>query len=241
MTTDVTPRTIVVVPTYNERENLPELVRRVKALGIPGLQLLIMDDNSPDGTGKLADELAAADPEFLAVEHRPGKMGLGPAYIHGYRLALERGADYVIQMDADFSHPVEKIPVLLEKIRDYDVVIGSRYTTGSSLDDHWGPRRRALSGGGNTFARLMTGLPFRDVTGGFRCYRRSVLQAIEWAKVKSTGFVFQVETAYMAYKTGARFCETPIHFADRTAGASKMSLKIVWEAFWRVWDLRFRA
>ena len=238
---DATPkRTIVVVPSYNERENLTELVRRVKALAIPGLQLLIMDDNSPDGTGALADELAAADPEFLSVVHRPGKLGLGPAYIHGYGVALERGADYVIQMDADFSHPIDKIPALLAKIPDYDVVVGSRYVAGSSLDDHWGPRRRALSGGGNAFARLMTGLPMQDVTGGFRCYRRSALQAIDWPRVKSTGFVFQVETAYMAHRAGARFCEVPIHFADRTAGTSKMSLRIVWEAFWRVWDLRFR-
>lgn len=230
----------MVVPTYNERENLPVLVSRLRSLGIPGLSLLIADDNSPDGTGQLADELAAADPTFVEVLHRPRKMGLGPAYIHGFQVALERGADYVIQMDADFSHPVEKIPDLLEKVRDYDVVIGSRYVPGSSLDERWGPKRRVLSGGGNAFARVMTGLPCRDVTGGFRCYRRAVLQAIDWSKVKSTGFVFQVETAYMAHRAGARFAEVPIHFTDRTAGASKMSLRIVWEAFWRVWDLRFR-
>ncbi len=237
----IAPRVIIVIPTYNERENLSVMVPRLRALGIPGLSLLVVDDNSPDGTGRLADQFAAESPDFMAVVHRPGKLGMGRAYIQGFQTALDRGADLIIQMDADFSHPLTTIPVFLQRIADADVVVGSRYVAGSSLDEHWGPKRRALSKGGNNFARLMTGLPFYDVTGGFRCYRRSIMERIPLDQVKSEGFVFQVEMAYLAHRNGARFIEVPIHFADRVAGDSKMSLKIVWEAFWRVWDLRFRS
>ncbi len=239
--TTATPRVIVVIPTYNERENLSVMVPRLGALGIPGLSVLVVDDNSPDGTGRLAAQFAAESPDFVAVVHRPGKLGMGRAYIQGFQTALACGADLIIQMDADFSHPLSAIPVFLQRIAECDVVVGSRYVAGSSLDEHWGARRRALSKGGNSFARFMTGLPFHDVTGGFRCYRRQIMERIPLDRVKSEGFVFQVEMAYLAHRHGARFIEVPIHFADRVAGDSKMSFKIVWEAFWRVWDLRFRS
>ncbi|MBI2888197.1 MAG: polyprenol monophosphomannose synthase [Chloroflexi bacterium] len=228
------------MPTYNERANLAAMVRRLKELGIPGLFLLVVDDSSPDGTGELADGLAQDDPAFLLVLHRPRKMGLGTAYVAGFRWALAHDADYVIEMDADFSHPPEVLRLFLEKIRDYDVVVGSRFARGGALDPSWGIGRRLLSWGGNLYARLLTGLPVLDVTAGFKCFRRAVLAAIDLDRVRSEGFAFQVEMAYACHRKGFRVAEVPIRFVDRTQGKSKMSWKIIWEAFWRVVEIRGR-
>ena len=233
-------RSIVVIPTYNERANLEAMVPRLQVLGIPGLQLLVVDDNSPDGTGGLAGELAARDPDFVSVIHRPGKLGMGTAYVEGFQRALDQGADFVISMDADFSHSPEKLPVLIEKCGEYDVAIDSRFAPGGSLDERWGITRRVLSRGGNSYARLVTGLPLHDLTGGYKCYRRKVLETINLGSLKSSGFVFQVEINYACHRHGFRLVEVPIHFAERSHGESKMSLKIIWEAFWRVLELRTR-
>ncbi|MSQ14390.1 MAG: polyprenol monophosphomannose synthase [Dehalococcoidia bacterium] len=234
-------KAVVVTPTYNEAENLPMMVDAVKALGIEGLQLLVVDDNSPDKTGEIADQLARRYPDFFAgVIHRPRKMGLGTAYIAGFRYCLELGADYIIQMDTDLSHPPGTLPVLLEMIKEYDVVAGSRYIKGGRLGDTWGLGRRLLSAGGNLYARLFTGLPMKDVTGGFRCFRRVALASIDLEAVRSTGFAFQIEIAYACHKNGCSIKEVPIVFNDRAHGRSKMSLDIVWEAFWTVWRVRTR-
>ncbi|MBI4497683.1 MAG: polyprenol monophosphomannose synthase [Chloroflexi bacterium] len=234
-------KTVVVLPTYNEAENLPLMVEQLRALPVVDLHVLVVDDNSPDGTGQLADELRQRYPDFvLAVLHRPGKLGLGTAYIQGFRRALELGADYVIQMDTDFSHPVEAIPRMLEAIASVDVVVGSRYTQGGQLDPSWGWRRRLLSWGANSFVRWRTGLKLQDTTGGFRCYRRRVLEALDFSRVRSDGFAFQFETAYAIQRKGFRFVEVPILFRDRTKGASKMSLRIILEAFWRAWEMKGR-
>ncbi len=229
------------MPTYNEAENLPEMAEAIKGLNVSGLQLLVVDDNSPDSTGEIADELARKHPDFFAgVMHRPGKMGLGTAYIAGFKRCLQLGADYIIQMDADFSHPPTMLPVLLDTIKDYDVVVGSRYVKGGRLGATWGLKRRLLSWTGNSYARFITGVPLRDVTGGFRCYRRRVLEGIDLDAVKSNGFAFQVEIAYACHKNGYSLKEVPIEFNDRAHGQSKMSMNIIWEAFWTVWQVRSR-
>ncbi len=234
-------KAVVVTPTYNEAENLPRMVDAIRRLSISGLQMLVVDDNSPDKTGEIADELAKKYPDFVAgVLHRPGKMGLGTAYINGFKHCLELGADYIIQMDADFSHPPGMLPVLLDVIRECDVAVGSRYVRGSKLGATWGFKRRLLSWGGNSYARLITGVPLRDVTGGFRCYRRRVLEGIDLDAVKSNGFAFQVEMAYVCHKNGFSLKEVPIEFNDRAYGHSKMSMDIIWEAFWTVWQVRGR-
>ena len=234
-------KTVVVLPTYNEADNLALLVERIRGLQVSDLCVLVVDDNSPDGTGDIADELRRTYPEFLVeVMHRPGKLGLGTAYVQGFRKALELGADYVIQMDTDFSHPVEAIPRLLEAASRADVAVGSRYTAGGQLDPSWGWRRRFLSWGANAFVRWRTGLTLQDATGGFRCYRRQVLEAIDLGQVRSYGFGFQFETAYAIERKGFRFAEVPILFRDRAQGQSKMSLRIMAEAFWRVWEMKRR-
>ena len=240
MTGTLTSRSIVVIPTYNERANIEAMVPRLQALEIPGLRLLVVDDNSPDGTGQLADELAAQHPDFVSVIHRAGKLGMGTAYVEGFQWALDHGADFVVSMDADFSHPPEKLPVLIEKCGEYDVAIGSRFAPGGSLDERWGMTRRVLSHGGNSYARLVTGLPLHDLTGGYKCFRRKVLETINLQSLKSSGFVFQVEINYACHRHGFRLIEVPIYFAERTHGESKMSLRIIWEAFWRVLELRTR-
>jgi dolichol-phosphate mannosyltransferase len=226
-----------IVPTFNEVENLPKLVSAVFALPVPGLHLVIVDDNSPDGTGKLADELCQQVGERMEVIHRPGKMGLGTAYITGFRYAIERGADAVGQMDADFSHPVEKITEMAREIEQYDVVLGSRYIQGGRLDENWPLWRKGLSAWGNFYARSILGLPLRDCTGGFRLIRREVLCAMPLDRIRSNGYVFQVETAYVMHRLGYRFKEVPIYFADRRWGKSKMNFRIQLEAALRVWQL----
>lgn len=234
-------KTIVVLPTYNEADNLSLMIERLRGLALPDLCVLVVDDNSPDGTGQVADALRAAQPEFLVeVMHRPGKLGLGTAYIQGFRRALELGADYVIQMDTDFSHPVEAIPRLLEAAGGADVVVGSRYAPGGQLDATWGWQRRLFSWGANSIIRWRTGLALRDTTGGFRCYRRKVLETLDFGKVRSDGFAFQFETAYAIHRLGFRFAEVPILFRDRARGQSKMSSRIILEALWRAWEMKGR-
>lgn len=228
------------MPTYNERNNLPTVVEALRALPLPGLSMLIVDDSSPDGTGQLAEELAVAYPGFISVLHRPGKLGLGTAYIDGYTWALEHGAHYIIAMDADLSHPPDTLLAFMEAIKSHDLVVGSRYVKGARLDERWGPLRRLLSWGGNAYARLVTGLPLQDVTAGFKCFRRETLAAIDLKAIKSEGFAFQVELHYACYRKGFRLTEVPIYFQERTYGKSKMSLKIIVEAFWRVLEIRFR-
>jgi dolichol-phosphate mannosyltransferase len=233
------PKTILVIPTYNEAENLPQLVSALFLLGIPNFHVLVADDNSPDGTGRLADQLSKAHPGKLTVLHRPAKEGLGRAYLHGFGVALEHGADAIAQMDADFSHPLEKIPELIAALQTHDIALGSRYVEGGSLDDNWPPWRKALSGFGNFYARTILQLPVRDVTGGFRLFRRDTLLGMPLHRVRSNGYVFQVEMLYLAHLCGYRITEIPIHFSDRKWGESKMSFKIQREAAVRVWQVKW--
>jgi len=232
--------TMVVMPTYNEAGNLIQIVAELMTLDLDGLQILIIDDNSPDGTGQKADELAAQYEDRVHVIHRQGKMGLGTAYVTGFQYALECGVDHVVQMDADFSHSPSYIPTFLDKIREYDVVIGSRYVANGGVDERWSPWRRFLSWGGNTYARLITGLRIIDVTGGFRCFRRDALLALDLGRIRSEGYAFQIEMAYACQIKGLRLGEVPIYFEDRSMGLSKMSWRIILEAVWRVWQMRWR-
>jgi dolichol-phosphate mannosyltransferase len=227
----------VIVPTYNEAENLPRLVSALFSLPLPELRLLVVDDNSPDCTGRLAEELGQQYPGRISVLLRQGKMGLGSAYIAGFRLALKQGAEAILQMDADFSHPVEKIPEMVAALEGTDVVLGSRYISGGGLDIKWPFWRKALSQWGNFYARNILRLSQRDVTGGFRLWRRDVLETIPLERIKSNGYIFQVEMAYVARKLGFHFKEVPIYFADRRWGKSKMNFRIQVEAALRTWML----
>jgi dolichol-phosphate mannosyltransferase len=231
-------KVIQVIPTYNEAENLPLLVSGLLAQDIPNLNILIVDDNSPDGTGDVADSLAEENTGRITVLHREGKEGLGKAYIQGFRKALDLGADVIGMMDADLSHPPDRLPTMLAALSDADVVIGSRYTKGGSLDKNWPAWRKALSWFGNTYARTILGLPIHDATGGYRLWKRSALEAIPFEESRSNGYVFIVELAYMAKLAGLTFAEVPIYFAERSYGESKMSLRIQIEAAARVWQLR---
>ncbi len=229
---------IQVIPTYNEAQNLPTLISELFALHIPDHHILVVDDNSPDGTGKIAEGLLAAYPGQLAVLHRAGKAGLSKAYIHGFRHALADGADVIGMMDADLSHPPSRLPDLLAALSHADVVIGSRYVSGGGVDADWPIWRKGLSWFGNAYARAILGLPIRDTTGGYRLWRRSALEAIPFEDSRSNGYVFIVELAYQAKLAGLTFAEVPIYFAERTHGTSKMSLRIQIEAATRVWQLR---
>jgi len=229
---------IQVIPTYNEAKNLPVLVPALFAQDIPGLNVLIVDDNSPDGTGEVAESLKQDFPGRVFVLHRQGKEGLGKAYIQGFRYALDQGADVIGMMDADLSHPPDRLPALLSALDDSDVVIGSRYVEGGSVDKEWPALRKALSWFGNAYARIILGLPIQDTTGGYRLWRRSALEAIPFEASRSNGYVFIVELAYMAKLVELTFAEVPIYFAERTQGESKMSLRIQFEAALRVWQLR---
>ena len=227
----------IIIPTYNEAENLPKMVSALFSLPLPELRLLVVDDNSPDGTGQLAEQLGLEHPGRISVLHRAGKMGLGSAYIAGFRLALKQGADALLQMDADFSHPVEKIPEMVQALASADIVLGSRYVPGGGLDEKWPFWRKALSGWGNFYARTILGLTQRDVTGGYRLWRRTVLETIPLERIKSNGYIFQVEMAFVAHKLGFHFTEVPIYFADRRWGKSKMNFRIQVEAAFRTWAL----
>ncbi len=231
-------KTTIVIPTYNEAENLKKLVDAL--LEIPELSLLIVDDNSPDGTGEIADQLKESLNGRLDVMHRAGKQGLGTAYIQGFQYAMQHGAEAVGQMDADFSHPIDKLPVMMNLLPAYDFVLGSRYVPGGSLDESWPFWRKFLSGFGNVYARVILGMSIRDVTGGYRLWKRETLQGMPLERVRSNGYIFQVEMAYVASKLGYVCKETPIHFADRRWGKSKMSFRIQYEAAIRTWVLRRR-
>lgn len=226
---------LVVVPTYDERENLPRLVGEVLQQS-PALDVLVIDDASPDGTGEIADRLAAADPR-VHVLHRPGKLGLGTAYVQGFRWALARSYRLVFEMDADFSHDPRHLPAFLALAEEADLVLGSRYLNGVTVVN-WPMRRLVLSYAANAYARAVTGIDVSDLTGGFRCYRREVLEAIDLDDVRSSGYAFQIEMTVRAVRKGFRIAETPIIFVDRNVGVSKMSRRIVWEAVWMVWRLR---
>jgi dolichol-phosphate mannosyltransferase len=232
-------RGLVIIPTYNERENLPRLLPLVLAQD-PRLEVLVIDDGSPDGTGAVADSLAAADPR-IHVLHRAGKLGLGTAYLAGFRWGLEREYAWLFEMDADFSHDPGHLPRFLEALTDYDVVLGSRYLDGRVTVVNWPITRLLLSYFANVYARVVTGLPLFDATGGFKAFRREVLQAIALDRVESEGYAFQIEMSMRAWKRGFRIGEIPIVFVDRTTGESKMSKRIIREAVWRVWKLRLQS
>ena len=229
-------RPFIVMPTYNEKENIERIVTEILDLGC-GVTVLIVDDNSPDGTGDIADRLAAEREGSVFVEHREGKQGLGSAYRHGFGVALDRDADCVFEMDADFSHDPGYIPEFLEAIKEHDVVIGSRYVPGGGTEN-WGIVRQFISRGGCLYARLLTGLKVKDSTSGFRCYRRKVLESIDFSRISASGYAFQVEMAFICTLMGYDVWELPIIFTDRTEGQSKMDSSIVWEAMWLVGGLR---
>ena len=228
----------VCLPTYNERENVERMVERLgEILGGEGV-VLVIDDNSPDGTGEIADRLAAERP-WVYVLHRPRKEGLGPAYLDGFRRALELGADLIFELDCDFSHDPADVPRLATAAADADLVIGSRYVPGGGTKN-WGLVRRLISRGGSLYAQILLGVPIRDLTGGFKCFRREVLEALDFEDVEAQGYTFQIDLTYRTLKLGFRVVEVPIVFVDRVYGESKMTGNIVTEAMWRVWQLRFR-
>jgi dolichol-phosphate mannosyltransferase len=226
-----------VLPTYNEADNLEPLVEAALANLPADARVLVVDDNSPDGTGEIADRLAAGE-ERVEVLHRPRKEGLGPAYLAGFRRALSGGAGFVLEMDSDFSHDPADLPRLLAAAETADLAIGSRYVAGGEVEN-WTPVRKAISRGGSTYARFILGLPVQDLTGGFKCFRREVLETIPLGEIGSRGYAFQVEMTYRAAKAGFKIAEVPICFRERRAGTSKMSGKIVAEAAWKVPLLRF--
>jgi dolichol-phosphate mannosyltransferase len=230
---------MVCLPTYNERENLEPMLRALAEVLGEDDRVLVIDDNSPDGTGELADRLAA-ELGVVDVLHRPRKEGLGPAYLAGFRHALATDARLIMEMDCDFSHDPADVPRLVAATEDADLALGSRYVPGGGVEN-WGPVRRAISYGGSLYARLVLGVPVRDLTGGFKCFRRSVLEAIPLDEVRSRGYAFQIELTYRAIRKGFRVQEVPIRFTDRVVGGSKMSRAIVLEAIWKVPLLRLAA
>jgi len=230
-------RYLVVIPTYNERENIERLASQTLSLG-EEIHILFVDDNSPDGTGELADRLSVKHARVNVI-HREKKLGMGKAYVEGFKYAIKEGYEYIIQMDADFSHDPKYIPVFMEKIKEYDLVIGSRYCGGIRIIN-WSFFRLTLSIFACKYVRILTGLPFHDCLGGFKCYRRKVLASVKPEKIISEGYVFQMEILYKAYKKGYRICETPIVFADRGFGESKMSRRVIFEALYKVPLIRLK-
>jgi len=226
---------LVVIPTYNERKNLPSLAEEILKLA-PGFHILVVDDNSPDGTGEVADELARAN-SALHVLHRESKQGLGRAYVAGFKWALARDYEFIFEMDADHSHNPEQLPDLLAAAKSSDLALGSRYLGGIRVLD-WDMKRLLISGFGNWYARVITGMPFTDLTGGFKCYRRRVLESIDLDRVGSIGYAFQIEMTWWTVQRGFRIREAPIIFYGRDEGETKFSWAIVWEAVWTVWKLR---
>jgi dolichol-phosphate mannosyltransferase len=235
----VPERAVVIVPTYNERENIIKLIDAVLAQS-PILDILVVDDGSPDGTGGIVDERAAQDSRVHII-HREKKLGLGTAYVAGFRWALERDYDFVFEMDADFSHDPQHIPQFLASVENADLVIGSRYREGRVTVVNWPIGRLLLSYFANVYARFVTGLGIFDLTAGYKCFRRKVLEAIDLSDVRSNGYAFQIEMHFRVWRKGFRIVEIPIVFVDRTEGTSKMSKKIVREAVWMVWRLRWWA
>ncbi|HXF86231.1 MAG TPA: polyprenol monophosphomannose synthase [Anaerolineales bacterium] len=232
-------RVTVVIPTYNEAENLPRLVSALFSLPLD-LRLLVVDDNSPDGTGLVAEKLAGDFPGRLSVLHRPGKMGLRSAYLSGFQKILSSDAQAIVQMDADFSHDPAVLPHMVRLLEEYDVVLGSRYIPGGAVDREWAFWRRKLSAFGNFYARSILGIPIRDLTTGYRVWRSETLRQMPFERIQSSGYAFQVEMAYLAYCLDFKIGETPIYFADRASGKSKMSFKIQLEASFRVWQVWWR-
>jgi dolichol-phosphate mannosyltransferase len=229
-------RALIIIPTYNERENAPAIARAIHEV-VPEAHILFVDDNSPDGTGAVADELAAADPR-VHVLHRAGKLGLGTAYLEGFRWGLGQGYDFLLEMDADFSHDPRYLPAMIEAARERaDLVIGSRYVEGGGTEN-WGLGRRLISKGGGLYARTILGVSVRDLTAGFLCYRRRVLENLDLASIRSSGYGFQIEMKYRVLRAGFRIEEIPIRFVDRRVGQSKMSRRIFVEALLMVWKLR---
>jgi dolichol-phosphate mannosyltransferase len=228
-------KALLCLPTYDERENLAPMIDAILAV-VPGIEVLVIDDNSPDGTGQLADQIAAREPR-VKVLHRAGKEGLGRAYLAGFAWALARDYGLVLEMDCDFSHDPGYLPAMLAAAEEADLVLGSRYVKGGGTVD-WGWLRKLISRGGSFYARTILGLSVRDLTGGFKCFRREVLEAIDLATVECTGYAFQIELTYRAARRGFRIREIPIVFADRRVGQSKMSRRIVLEAIRKVWSIR---
>jgi dolichol-phosphate mannosyltransferase len=233
------PKAVVCLPTYNERENLERMVRALGQVLPGGGRVLVVDDNSPDGTGGLADRLAAELP-FVDVLHRQRKEGLGPAYLAGFRRALDDGADLVLEMDCDFSHAPQDVPRLIAAAGAADLVLGSRYVEGGGVEGDWGAGRRIVSRGGSLYASLILGVRVRDLTGGFKCFHRRVLETIELDGVHADGYGFQIELTYRAVQAGFAVAELPITFRERRAGRSKMTARIALEAVWKVPALRLR-
>ncbi|MCO4760258.1 MAG: polyprenol monophosphomannose synthase [Myxococcales bacterium] len=231
------PKTLICLPTYNEAENLPLMVTAIFDV-VPAVHILVIDDNSPDGTGAIADELASTD-ERIHVLHRTAKEGLGRAYIAGFKWALERDYALIFEMDCDFSHQPKYLPEFIKKTESADVVLGSRYIPGGGTED-WGASRKLISRGGNVYAQAILGLPYKDLTGGFKCFRREVLEALPLDDIFGGGYVFQIELTYRSVKLGFKIGEVAIVFPDRTRGESKMDKSIVLEAVRNVWKLRLR-
>ncbi len=231
------PRTLIVTPTYNEADNIVSIIQTVLRQG-PDVDVLVVDDNSPDGTAALVEKTFPHN-DRVHLMKRPGKMGLGTAYVAGFKFALERKYDHVLEMDADFSHNPDEVKNFIVKMQEYDLVLGSRYRNGVRVVN-WPIRRLILSYSANLYTRLITGMPVKDATSGFKCFRRSVLEAIDLEHVHSNGYAFQIEMTYLAWRKGFRICEIPIIFVDRRSGVSKMSRKIVYEAAFMVWRLKFR-
>lgn len=231
-------RALIVIPTYNESENVPRLIPKILEQDSM-FEVLVVDDNSPDGTADLVRAMQKDNNRVHLLE-RPGKLGLGTAYVAGFKYALANGFDYIFEMDADFSHDPKALTLLLRKMENYDLVIGSRYISGVNVVN-WPMRRLILSYSANIYTRFITGMPVRDATGGFKCYRRKVLESIDLDSLKSNGYAFQIETNFLTWKHGFRICEIPIIFIDRRVGISKMSKHIVYEAAWMVWKLKLKS
>jgi dolichol-phosphate mannosyltransferase len=229
----------IVIPTFNEAENIQHLAAELLSLPLEGIHLLIVDDNSPDGTGEVADNLTTQHPGRINVLHRTSKKGLGSAYIEGFRLALKSGADVIIQMDADFSHPPEKVLELIKGLEKSDLAMGSRYIPGGKLDEQWPFWRKGLSVFGNLYAKKILRLEVSDATGGFRAWRRDTLLGMPLNRIRSNGYAFQVEMLYVAHRLGYSIVEVPFYFADRKWGTSKMSFAIQSEAAIRVWQMKY--
>lgn len=235
-------RMIVVLPTYNETENLPQMIETLLGLGIPGLEVLVVDDNSPDGTGNLAEQLRLDYAGRLPINvlHRQQKEGLGPAYLAGFRRALELGADFIVEMDADFQHDPKVLYAFRRWIDEYDIVVGCRYIPGGDVAEDWNLSRKLLSRGASIYARIILGLRIHDPTGGFKCFRASALRRLDLSRIRSSGYTFQIEMSYASQRVGLRVKEVPIRFVARERGASKMSARIAIEATWRVWQIKSR-
>lgn len=235
------PKTMVVIPTYNEAENLPKMVAALFALELDGFEILVVDDASPDGTGQIADQLVGTYPGKFHIIHRPGKLGMGTAYVQGFQWAIDYGVQNIIHMDADFSHSPHYVPQMLELIPDVDVVVGSRYIKGGRLDEGWSIFRRLLSWWANSvWVRFILGTKTKDATSGFKCWKAEALQHIGLEHIRSNGYIFQVEMCYLAERLGYRIKEIPIYFEDRRLGESKMDTRIQVEAALRVFDIRTR-